>query len=376
MAVWSDIRSVLKKALTLNPYSVALLVLIVLGIIVIIEYASQVVVEKGSLPPVDRSFPKPKEQYEIAKLAAEIRRIRSDTVGSLFWLKMIALFVTVGGAVGGYLLGQSQTTQKRIDFENTKNVDAVYQAIVQELSDDKSPVLRAAAAVKLGNILKSFPPEWNVSKEKRQQLVTLTKRVLAAALAIEDDRKVLKTLTSVLVLHKPWENGNPHNQDRKGYADLREIDLSIAKARDAYWAKVDFSYGDFYRADVRESSFRNSILYKAQFRETNLQNAVLVEANCEEAFFKLTDLRGANLAKVNLHKAKFENAKVHGANTDDIIGRESVDNPDAQVDNSEKADGSDLRSVQEWLFPHPTHPEPTIKSSLRNFLGRFWPPTA
>src|SRR5215208_6969146 len=180
MSVWSDIRSGLKKALTLNPYSVALLVLIVLGIIVIIVYESQVVVERGSLPPVDSSFPK--EQYEIAKLAAEIRQIRSDTVGSLFWLKMIALFVTVGGAVGGYLLGQSQTTQKRIDFENTKNVDAVYQAIVQELSDDKSPVLRAAAAVKLGNILKSFPPEWNVSKEKRQQLVVLTKRVLAAAL--------------------------------------------------------------------------------------------------------------------------------------------------------------------------------------------------
>ena len=44
-----------------------------------------------------------KNLREIDKLAAEIRQIRSDTTGSLFWLKMIALFVTVGGAVGGYL---------------------------------------------------------------------------------------------------------------------------------------------------------------------------------------------------------------------------------------------------------------------------------
>ena len=41
-----------------------------------------------------------KDSYEISKLDAEIRKIRSDTAGSLFALKVIALFVTVGGAVG------------------------------------------------------------------------------------------------------------------------------------------------------------------------------------------------------------------------------------------------------------------------------------
>src|SRR3954462_13980777 len=42
-----------------------------------------------------------KDQREVDKLTAEVEKIRSDTEGSLYWLKLAALFVTVGGAMSG-----------------------------------------------------------------------------------------------------------------------------------------------------------------------------------------------------------------------------------------------------------------------------------
>jgi len=188
------------KNLGLSQFAIAGLVVVVLGISVAIVYWSQAQVERDAFalrPHVDTSALK--ARAEIAKLVAEVRQIRSDTAGSLFWLKMIALFVTVGGAVGGYLVGQSRTNQARIAFENRKNVDAVYQSLVQELSNEAA-VLRAAAAVKLGAILESFPAEWDVGDDRRDQLIKLTKQVLAASLAIERDEKVLKMLTRLLHL--------------------------------------------------------------------------------------------------------------------------------------------------------------------------------
>jgi hypothetical protein len=327
-------------------YAIPVLVVAVLAIILGFGYLLQSSVERSSLPPVDTSTPK--EEYEIAKLAAEIRRIGSDTYGSLFWLKAVALLVTVGGAVGGYLIGQSRTTQRRLQqeraIEDRRNVDAQYQALVQELSDSNSALLRAAATVKLGQILSSFPSEWGVSQDRRKQLIELTKRVLAAALAIETNEKVRKTLTSALALHKPWEKDS-----KKGYADLRGIDLSTVKADDAYWAKVDFSYADFYAAEVNEASFKRAILCDAQFRETKLRNAVLIEANCEKANFKLADLRGANLSEAKLIETNFEGAQVHGTI---LTEAETRDIPETQVDVSAAADGSEMLPVREWLSQH------------------------
>jgi uncharacterized protein YjbI with pentapeptide repeats len=259
--------------------------------------------------------------------------------------------VTVGGAVGGYLVGQSQTTQRRVEqedkrlkqervLENRKNVDAQYQAIVQELSDSSSAVLRAAAAVKLGQLLKSFPAEWDVSPDRQDQLIDLTKNVLAAALAIEADEKVRKTLTSALALHKHWNEG-----DKRGYADLREIDLSAAKADDAYWAKVDFSYADFYNATVNEASFKRAILNGAQFRETELKNAVLIEAECEEANFKLANLHGADLTEATLVKAKFEGADLAEANLTGAF----LSGANLQGANLQEADLQEARVTDEQL---------------------------
>jgi len=332
------VRKWVSRSLALNQYTITLLVILVCVAIIAVVYQSQKLSEERSLPPIETTSTK--EQYEIAKLAAEIRQIRSDTSGSLFWLKMIALFVTVGGAVGGYLIGQSQTAKKRIEFENRKNIDSAYQSIVAELAD-KSPLLRAAAAVKLGTILRSFPVEWTVSDARKAQLIQMTKQVLAASLAIEKDPKVLKTLTIALVLHKPWENDS--DSMRKRYADLRELDLSGARAADAYWARVDFSYSDFYRADSSRTSFREAVLEGAQFRNTKLQDAVLINANCKGANFKLADLRNADLTGANLEKASFEGARVFGCKLTGVAS-----GPD-MVDGSPAGDGSQMISLQEWL---------------------------
>jgi hypothetical protein len=319
------------------------LVIVVLIAIVTIVFLSQELAEKDAFTPVTNES-NLKEVREIDKLAAEVRQIRSDTTGSLFWLKMIALFVTVGGAVGGYLVGQSNITRKRIAFENRKEVDSVYQSIVQELSDEK-PILRAVAVVKLGNILQSFPEEWDPNKDlDRNRIIELTKRVLAASLSIENESKVLKTLTIAIVQHHPWEE-NP-NEEIRTRGDLRDIDLSGAHAKDAYWANVDFSDADFYRADLTEASFKKAVLRNSQFREAKLNKAVLKYADCEGANFLLADLRGAKFNDANIIGANFEGAKVYGTI---LTGAKLGNNVNAQVDISPKDEESNLIDVQEWL---------------------------
>lgn len=330
----------------LSNSAIPYLVIAVLVILILFISAAQYWVETGAITPSPNtsSIQALKERREIDKLVAEIRRIRSDTAGSLFWLKVIALFVTVGGAVGGYLVGQSRTTHARIDFEDRKNVDAVYQSILQELSSE-APLLRAAAAVKLGTILKSFPDEWSVSQARRDQLIQLTKQVLAASLAIEEDSKVLKMLTIALVQHHPWED-DPDAKGRERYGDGRGLDLSGAKAADAYWARVDFTYADFYKANLSQVSFRQAILQGAQLREAELNKAVLIQANCEGANFKLADLRDADLTGATLVKASFEGAKVHGAILmETILGS----NPEGQVDIAPAGGKPQMISVTEWL---------------------------
>jgi hypothetical protein len=329
----------------LSQTIIVVLVVLTLSASVVVIYVSQMLVERDVISiasSIDNATPK--EQYEIVKLRAEVQQILSNISGSLFWLKLIALFVTVGGAVGGYLIGQSQMTRARIDFEDRKSVDAAYQSIVQELSDE-SPLLRAAAAVKLGMILKSFPYEWNVSDDRCSQLIELTKQVLATSLSIETETKVLKTLTIAIVLHHPWKD-DANAGDKVKYGDLRGIDLSGARAYDAYWARVDFTYADFYRADLAQTSFRNAILRGAQFREANLKNAVLINAECEGANFKLADLRNADLSEASLVEANFEDAKVYGLVADNAI---FAKNPKTLVDNSPDGDGTMVISFQEWL---------------------------
>jgi Pentapeptide repeats (9 copies) len=334
----------------LGQTAVIVLVICALAGVFIIAFALQAVAEQGAFDFGQTSdLNTLKTENEIAKLSAEIRQIRSETSGSLFWLKVIAVFVTVGGAVGGYLVGQSRITKARLDFEDKKAIDAAYQGIVQELSAS-SPVSRAAAAVKLGQILKQFPVEWEIGgkqqeiEDRKQYLVQLTKQVLAAALAIEEDPKVLKVLTIALVLHHPW-TGDPDKETARR-SDARELDLSLAKATDAYWARVDFTGADFYKANLAKVSFRRSILHYAQFREADAQESVFIDADCQNASFKLSDLRGSNFQGAKLHQVDFEGAKVHNTSFADA---EYSGRLDVKVDISPFADGSSLVDIENWL---------------------------
>jgi hypothetical protein len=351
---------------------IALAVFALLLAIGILVYLSQLLIERDALSPA--AGPDLKEAREIDKLSAEVRQIRSDTGGSLFWLKMLGVLVTVGGAVGGYLVGQSRSTRRRIEFEDRKKVDELYQQMVVELSSE-SELLRAAAAVKLGELLRAFPEEWQVAESRRDELIQLTKQVLAASLAIETEDKVLKTLTIQIVLHHPWAgdpmavrrahpwNGAPA-PPKEDYGDLRGGDLSNAKANDAYWAKVDFSFADFYRAHLRGASFRDAILHGAQFRETCLEASVLSGADCEKANFKLADLRKANLTQANLTGATFEAVDLRGADLTDatlakatllgakvhgtVLTGAKLDEVQGQVDVSPKGNESKVISAREW----------------------------
>lgn len=350
----------IKKLLVFNQFTAVLTVVLLLFIVfwgggILQRRAEADAYDLKQLPALlkDTSSKRLKELYETYKLNAEIRQIRSDTSGSLFWLKLIGLFVTVGGAIWGYLLAQTRTSRERLaseqrrnddrlQFEHRKDVDAAYQQIVQELSA-KERILRASAAVKLGAILNKFPDEWQISEAREKELIVLTKQILAAALAIEKDGKVLKTITIALVLHKT----NRVMDGREmvyGLAD--NLDLSHANAFDAYWAKVDFTNADFYQATLKQASFRLATLANAQFREANCQNTVFIKADCRRANFKLSDLRKADFSGADLSDSVFENARVHGA----VLSKETkiTRQPGIMVDISETGDGSEMTSFASW----------------------------
>jgi hypothetical protein len=324
--------------------AVALLVALVLAAIMAAGYLLQALVQHGSL--TSARGPALKEQREVDKLTAEVKQIRSDTGGSLYWLKLAAVFVTVGAGVGGYLIAHSRSTrervaaedrrtQQRLAFERRAQVDAAYQAMVLELSSP-SAILRANAAMKLGKVLQAPPIEWHLEDERRDEIWSLTKQLLAASLAIETEPKVLKALTIAVALH----------DERDEHGDLRGLDFSLARAADAYWARLDFRYADFYKADLTGASLRKAKLGGAQFRETVLRGAVLAEAKCEKANFKFTDLRNADLSGADLTGASFESAKVHGVV---LAGATLASLNDHVVDLSERGDGSELVSVGDWV---------------------------
>jgi hypothetical protein len=328
-------KRTLRSRLVLNQPVIVVAVLLVLAVMLLTSFLLQSRAERGALTPIVAGGTSAKELREIDKLNAEIKQIRSDTGGSLFWLKMAGLFVTVGAAVGGYLIGQARSTKDKLDFEHRQSVDATYHAIIQELSVE-TPLLRVASAMRLGKLLQSPPVEWHVSPVRRQELSQLTKQILAASLAIETEPKVLKALTIALGLHA----------EESEHADLRQLDLSGAKAKDAYWARIDFRHADFYLADLTEASLRRAFLDGAQFRQTILANAVLTEASCEGATFKLADLRGANLDGAKLRGTTFEDVRVFGAS---LVGAEVGDNPAGLVDISPNGDKSETMPVDEWL---------------------------
>ena len=317
----------------LRPGDVVLLVALLLVLCALLVVGSQWLVDREPLVVVagdGRSLAK--EQVELAKLAAEVRQIRSDTSGGQFWLRLVALFVTVGGAIGGYLVAQDVARRARERLEDRRTVDALFQAIVRELADP-APLLRAAAAVKLGELLHAFPAEWQLGDARRAELVNLAKRVLAAALTLEQDEKVQKTLSIAILRHR-LEAPAPGS---RATWDLRGLDLSGAHARDAYWKAVDLSGADLFKADLGKASLRAAVLHHAQFREASLVDAVLADADARDASFRFADLRRADLRGAALTGADLAGAKIHGACFDAGAAQTLAD---AEVDISEQGDGA------------------------------------
>lgn len=347
-------RFKLKKLLELNQFTVLLLLILLLAVIIYGGIIFQHFAEADANRVIIDAGGKMKERYETYKLDAEIRQIRSDTSGNLFWLKLVALLVSVGGAIGGYLYGQTRQSQERINseekqnterlnFEHRKDVDAAYQQIVQELSA-KEDILRTSAAVKLGSILKKFPAEWNIKPERQTELKLLTKQILAAALAIEKEEKVLKTITIALVLDTTKKTRRTKEMD---YSNVQHLDLSLANAADAYWAKADFSNTDFYKANLQQTSFRDSTLTCAMLREADLRNAVFINATCIEANFKMANLRNADLGDADFTEAIFENAKVYGVRL--TANTKFTSRPEIMVDISPEDEYPTMIPFDNWF---------------------------
>jgi len=81
----------LRSNLILYRSIIAILGLVSLAVVAALLYYSQTIAERGALEVTstgEKGATEQKSQYEIAKLAAEIRQIRSDTSGSMFWLKL------------------------------------------------------------------------------------------------------------------------------------------------------------------------------------------------------------------------------------------------------------------------------------------------
>jgi hypothetical protein len=328
----------------LTQRKVVAIVLVALAAILVAAFVLQWRAESKAITPVPAGQ-SALSQRQIDKLNAEIKQIRSDTTGSLFWLKLAGVFVTVGAAVGGYLVGQTTTATRRAEtdrknaedrlrFDHRQTVDGTYHAIVQELSSE-SEFLRVASAMKLGELLKSPPGEWDLDDERREELTQLTRRILAASLAIEKDATVLKALTIAIATPRKGELR----------ANLSSLDFSSARAANAFWADHDFTKAEFFQADLTRTSFRDATLVEATFYESTLVNAVLAGANCTSAGFWHADLRNAKLSGADLQHAIFDNAKVAGVVLD---GATFGDNPDCRVD---VADGGrpEWREFRDWI---------------------------
>lgn len=273
-----------------QPVIIGLVVFVVV-VTVATTFLAQYLAQRGAL--TNQSVSKDlNAARQLDKLNAQILQIRSETAGSLFWLKLVGLFITVGSAVGGYLIAHTRSTNLRLRFEKRNEVLRLYEGIVGDLASDK-PVLRAAAAVKLGAVLERYPSTWEVegerSTETKQELIDLTKQVLASSLTIEPERAVLKVLTINIARHRVSE-------ERGRRFDMRRLDLSGAKAADAYWADCDLTETDLYNADLTGASLRRSTLEYTQFRNASLVDAVLSDANLANANFKEANLRNADLS--------------------------------------------------------------------------------
>ena len=106
------------------------------------------------------------------------------------------------------------------------------------------------------------------------------------------------------------------NAARDKLYDLRECNLSGAKA-----AEFDLSGVIMSKTDVSKANFREAQFSKGYLRDSNFQNADFTNAIVDRASFKGSDLRGAIFQNAVLTATSFEGANVENADfTDSYIG--------------------------------------------------------
>jgi uncharacterized protein YjbI with pentapeptide repeats len=85
--------------------------------------------------------------------------------------------------------------------------------------------------------------------------------------------------------------------------DLRDVDLSSARLRDA----------SFFRADLSRSDLTGVSGFKAKFFNAVMREAKLDEAKLSEADFTKADLTGASMAGADLRRVRFFDAVLREA---------------------------------------------------------------
>lgn len=121
-------------------------------------------------------------------------------------------------------------------------------------------------------------------------------------------------------------------------ADMRNSDMMGAMLRRADLSDCRLNPTHFYRADMREAKFVNSLLNGANLRgadgrEADFSNADMDRVILSDANLAGANLRGANLSRANLDRANLTGADLTGAilngtaltraNLTDVIFRES-----------------------------------------------------
>ena len=75
----------------------------------------------------------------------------------------------------------------------------------------------------------------------------------------------------------------------------------------------DFSNISFYRTELQNWQFQDSILEKAEFTEADITNADFTNADCKEAKFTNANFTNANITNADCKEAKFTNTKFTNA---------------------------------------------------------------
>ncbi len=279
---------------------------------------------------LDVAGPLTSDQLESAKLCREISKLQEE-VESLrevnrtnsskfgFLIPWSGLLTTlISGAVAlivsvfGYRFRQSFDTAqaRKLDQERTIQREEHNIKLMAGLGSVNRTKQLAAAASILGRVREITGAGDSVAAKSNAQASEL--KVLSdVMIAVIRDPKlndavakyIAEEVVAVFKLRAPAAPGKPGAESFKPLLNLSDYNLSGAKLKNVWWARVVAENVDFFEADLSEASLRDARLKGVRFYETNLQKAVLIGA----------DLSGANFEGAKLQGARLTNARLDGA---------------------------------------------------------------